>query len=97
LVTPPDSEKPDRNLAAIGLFLIGCYFFRLSRHALSTGFSSDDLMNLHRSCSSPSARYIERPVEPFVERQNGRQRNRHFLRIQRRCERRQPGAAEPKR
>jgi len=47
------SEKSDRLLAAIGLFLIGCYFFRLTRHALQTGFSGDDLMNLHRSWLFP--------------------------------------------
>ncbi len=48
-----DTEKSDRRLAAIGLFFIGCYFFRLTRHALRTGFSSDDLMNLHRSWYFP--------------------------------------------
>ncbi len=48
-----DSEKSGRRLAAIALFFIGCYFFRLTRHALRTGFSSDDLMNLHRSWFYP--------------------------------------------
>jgi len=53
LVTAPDTEKSDRNLAAVALFLIGCYFFRLTRYSLRTGFSSDDLMNLHRAWFSP--------------------------------------------
>jgi hypothetical protein len=48
-----DSEKYDRRLAAIGLFFTGWYFFRLTRHALRIGFSSDDLMNLHRSWYFP--------------------------------------------
>ena len=45
MVNSPNSEKLDRRLAAMGLFIIGCYFFRLTRHALATGFSSNDLMN----------------------------------------------------
>jgi hypothetical protein len=48
-----NSDKSDRRLAAVGLFLIGCYFFRLTRHSLRTGFSADDLMNLHRSWYFP--------------------------------------------
>jgi hypothetical protein len=53
LVNSPASEKSDRRLAAIGLFFIGIYFFRLTRHALRLGFSGDDLMNLHRSWFFP--------------------------------------------
>jgi hypothetical protein len=49
----------DRRLAGIGLFLIGCYFFRLTRHALSTGFSGDDLMNLHRSWFFPLSALVK--------------------------------------
>ena len=52
-------EKSDRRLAAIALFLIACYFFRLTRHALRIGFSSDDLMNLHRSWFFPLRELIK--------------------------------------
>jgi hypothetical protein len=72
LVTPPDSEKPDRTLAAIALFLIGCYFFRLTRHALSTGLSSDDLMNLHRSWFFPLRALIKANLLFFLPSDFGR-------------------------
>lgn len=72
LVTPPDSDKPDRNLAAIGLFLIGCYFFRLTRHSLITGFSSDDLMNLHRSWFFPLRALIKANLLFFLPSDFGR-------------------------
>jgi hypothetical protein len=71
-VTPPDSEKADRNLAAIGLFLIGCYFFRLSRRALSAGFSGDDLMNLHRSWFFPLRALIKANLLFFLPSDFGR-------------------------
>lgn len=48
-----DTGKYDRRLAAAAILLIGCYFFRLTRHALRIGFSGDDLMNLHRSWFFP--------------------------------------------
>jgi len=72
LVTPRDPEKPDRNLAAIGLFIIGCYFFRLTRHALSTGFSSDDLMNLHRSWFFPLRALVKANLLFFLPSDFGR-------------------------
>jgi hypothetical protein len=72
LATPRDPEKTDRNLAAIALFIIGCYFFRLTRHALSTGFSSDDLMNLHRSWFFPLRALVKANLLFFLPSDFGR-------------------------
>jgi hypothetical protein len=71
-VTPPDSEKADRNLAAIGLFVIGCYFFLLTRQVLSAGFSGDDLMNLHRSWFFPLRALIKANLLFFLPSDFGR-------------------------
>lgn len=54
-----ETEKTDRRLAAAGLFFIACSFIRLTRHALVTGFSSDDLMNLHRSWYFPLSALVK--------------------------------------
>jgi hypothetical protein len=54
-----DFEKSDRRLAPAALFFILCYFLRLTRHALVTGFSSDDLMNLHRSWYFPLSALVK--------------------------------------
>jgi len=72
LVEAPDTEKSDRNLAAIGLFLIGSYFFLLTRQTLSTGFSSDDLMNLHRSWFFPLRALVKANLLFFLPSDFGR-------------------------
>jgi uncharacterized protein (TIGR03437 family) len=56
----------------MGLFIIGCYFFRLTRHALATGFSSDDLMNLHRAWFFPVRTLVKANLLFFLPSDVGR-------------------------
>jgi uncharacterized protein (TIGR03437 family) len=52
-LTPVPQQKIDRRLAALGLFAIAVYFFRLTRPTLRAGFSPDDCMNLYRAWYFP--------------------------------------------